>query len=154
MIIILSSNWHERKAEEEYEYLSQSGRPGDSGIDDSFWYRGTVTEGGPPSRIYDAQSRVFSVELQREEHRGCFAVYVGTAILISILALRYAGSLIQLCEPSKRVTSGGLPRMAPFTRQNSARRGRVPSMKKATKWAARRQALGEEAYSALSVAIR
>jgi hypothetical protein len=40
---------------------------------------GTVTEGGPSSRVYDVQSRVFSVELRRGEQQGCFAVYVGSA---------------------------------------------------------------------------
>ena len=44
-----------------------------------FGITGTVTEGGPSSRVYDAQSRVFSVELQCRERHGCFAVYVGSA---------------------------------------------------------------------------
>ena len=43
-----------------------------------FGITGTVSEGGPPSRVYDPRSRAFSVELQRGERRGCFAVYVGT----------------------------------------------------------------------------
>jgi len=40
---------------------------------------GTVTEGGPSSRVYDAQSRVFTVEFVCEGRRDCFAVYVGVA---------------------------------------------------------------------------
>ncbi|MGH2496500.1 MAG: hypothetical protein ACRDIV_17515 [Ktedonobacteraceae bacterium] len=39
---------------------------------------GTITAGGPTSRVYDASSRVFSVELEREDRRDCFAVYIGT----------------------------------------------------------------------------
>ena len=38
---------------------------------------GTVSEGGPSSHVYDPQSRVFSIELQCGERRGCFGVYVG-----------------------------------------------------------------------------
>src|SRR5579859_1589906 len=44
-----------------------------------FGITGTVSEGGPVSRVYDPQSRVFSIELQCGERRGCFAVYVGIA---------------------------------------------------------------------------
>src|SRR5947209_15365390 len=44
-----------------------------------FGITGTVSEGGSSSHVYDPQSRVFSVELQRGERHGCFAVYVGTA---------------------------------------------------------------------------
>lgn len=40
---------------------------------------GIVSEGGPSSRIYDPQSRVFSVELVCEGRRDCFAVYAGKA---------------------------------------------------------------------------
>jgi hypothetical protein len=40
---------------------------------------GTVSEGGPSSSVYDAQSRVFTVELACEGRRDCFAVYVGVA---------------------------------------------------------------------------
>ncbi len=40
---------------------------------------GTVSEGGPSSRVYDAQSRVFTAELVCEDRRDCFATYVGVA---------------------------------------------------------------------------
>ncbi len=44
-----------------------------------FEITGTLSEGGPPSRVYDPRSRAFSVELRCGGRRGCFAVYVGTA---------------------------------------------------------------------------
>ncbi len=39
---------------------------------------GTVSAGGSVSRIYDPQSRVFTVELMCEHRRDCFSVYAGT----------------------------------------------------------------------------
>lgn len=40
---------------------------------------GTIGEGGPSSRVYDAQSRVFTIELVCEGRHDCFATYVGVA---------------------------------------------------------------------------
>jgi hypothetical protein len=115
---------------------------------------GTVTEGGPPSRVYDAQSRVFSVELEREERRGCFAVYVGMAHpdIDSGFALRW---LLDTASKAEEETyERWLAEDGTFYQKELGDEGARALYEESHAVGRKlRQVLGEEAYAALAGAL-
>jgi hypothetical protein len=116
---------------------------------------GTVTEGGPPSRVYDPQSRVFSVELQREGHRGCFTVYVGMAHpnIDSGFALRWL--LDTASKAEEESYQRWLAEDGTFYQQELGDEGARALYEESHAVGRKlRQVLGEGAYAALSEAIR
>lgn len=120
-----------------------------------FGITGTVTEGGPPSRIYDAQSRVFSVELQRGEHHGCFAVYVGTAHPDIDLGFALRWLVDTASRGEEETYERWLAEDGTFYQTELGEEGARTLYEESHEVGRKlRQVLGEEAYSALIVAIR
>jgi hypothetical protein len=120
-----------------------------------FGITGTVSEGGPLSHVYDPQSRVFSIDLQSGERRGCFAVYVGIAHPDIDLgfALRW------LVDTASRAEEETYERWLAedgtfYQAELGDERARALYEESHTVYHKLRQVLGEEAYRALREAIQ
>jgi hypothetical protein len=112
---------------------------------------GTVTEGGPTSRVYDVQNRVFSVEIACEGLHDCFAVYVGEAHPDIDPGFALGGFSIQPRKRRKRPMNDGWPRAEPSTKANSAMRQLMPSTRRATRLVANSGSCSESRSTSLFV---
>ena len=120
-----------------------------------FGITGTVSEGGPSSRVYDAHSRVFSVELQGGEHRGCFAVYVGTAHPDIDLGFALRWLMDTASRAEEESYERWLAEDGTFYQKELGDEDAHTLYEESHEVGRKlRQVLGEEAYSALSEAIR
>ncbi len=120
-----------------------------------FAITGTVSEGGPSSRVYDPQSRVFSVELQCEGRHGYFAVYVGRAHpdIDPGFALRWL--LDTASQAEEETYERWLAEDGTFYQKELGEEGARALYEESHEVGRKlRQVLGEEAYTALSQAIR
>ena len=120
-----------------------------------FGITGTVTEGGPTSGVYDAQSRVFSVELQRGEQHGCFAVYVGPEHPDIDLGFALRWLVDTASQAEEETYERWLAEGGTFYQAELGDEGAHTLYEEShTVGRKLRQVLGEEAYAALSEAIR
>lgn len=120
-----------------------------------FEITGTVAQGGPPSRVYDPQSRVFSLELERGGQRGCFAVYVGVAHpdIDTGFALRWL--LDTASQAEEESYERWLAEDGTFYQKELGDEGARALYEESHEVGHKlRQVLGGEAYAALSRALR
>ena len=116
---------------------------------------GITSEGGPASRVYDPQSRVFSVELQRGERRSRFAVYVGTAHPDIDLGFALRWLLDTASQAEEESYARWLAEDGTFYQKELGDEGARALYEESHEVGRKlRQVLGEEAYAALSEAIR
>ncbi len=116
---------------------------------------GTVTEGGPSSRVYDAQSRVFTVELQREDRRDCFAVYAGTLHPDIDLEFALRWLLETASQAEEETYQRWLAEDGTFYQKELGDEGaRILYEESHEVGRKLRQVLGEQVYTALAKALR